>query len=326
MHARLLVSAVDEIELVAIADANGQTAQRVAADVRVERWTDDPEQLIADDSVEAVIIASSTDTHAPLIAMAAAAGKHVFCEKPIALDLESTDATNDIVDAAGIILQVGFQRRFDAGYRRAKAMIDNGSIGRVEHIRDIMLDPEPPTRDYIASSGGMFRDLSIHNFDAVRWLMADEVEDVYAVGTSVVDPMFAELGDIDTAIITLRFAGGGLASIQNGRRSGFGYDVRTEVFGSTGAVWIGYQAQTPVVHLSAAGVTTDHVPFFMERFRDAYVAELNAFARCVRAGGPSPIDGHDARAAMATAYAAERSRSENRPVRLDEFAPERGSR
>lgn len=319
-HAQTLAALIPGAELVAIADANAEAARSIAAAVRVDRWTTDADAVLADPGVDAVVIASSTDTHAPYIIAAAEAGKDVFCEKPIALDLEATDAALDAVEKANVRLQIGFQRRFDKGYRRAKEMIASGTLGRIESIRDTMRDPAPAPRDYIARCGGLFRDMTIHNFDTVRWLMGSEVEEVYAVGAALVDPMFAELDDIDTSVVTLRFQGGGLAVIDNSRRSGFGYDVRTEVFGSDGAVFVGYSQETPLIHLSKVGVTSDHVNWFLDRFAQAYEDELRAFVEASLTGEQPIVTGDDGRAAMALAYAAEASRRANRPVRVEEYA------
>ena len=325
-HAAVLASRIPAADLVAIADASPEAARAAAEEVRVGRWTADADEVIAAADVDAIVIASSTDTHARLIAAAADAGKDVFCEKPIALDLEATDAALDAVEAAGIRLQIGFQRRFDAGYRKAKELIDAGALGRIEAIRDAMRDPAPPPRSYLERSGGLYRDMTIHNFDCVRWLMGAEVEELFAMATAIVDPMFAEVGDVDTSIVSLRFADGGIGSIDNGRRSGFGYDVRTEVFGSEGALFVGYARQTPVLHFSADGVCSDHVHFFQDRFAEAYVEELRAFVDGIVAGGRLSPDGGDARAAMALAYAAEASRRENRPVSPARFDRQPGER
>ncbi|CAA9583219.1 MAG: Myo-inositol 2-dehydrogenase [uncultured Thermomicrobiales bacterium] len=313
-HARALASQVPGAELVAVADANFAAARAAADEHRIGRATSDPAALIADPTVEAVVIASSTASHAPLIAAAAAAGKDVFCEKPIALDLVATDAALDAVAAAGIRLQIGFQRRFDAGYRRAREMVVAGALGRIEWIRDTMRDPAPPPRDYVATSGGLYRDMTAHNFDCVRWLLGEEVEELFAMGAALVDPMFGELGDVDTSVVSLRFAGGAIGAIDNGRRSGFGYDVRTEIFGSEGALLVGYARGTPLLHFSRDGVRSDHVEGFLDRFADAYVEELRAFVVGVATGSPTTPDGADARAALALAYAAETSLRERRPV------------
>ena len=319
-HARTLATRIPRAELVVVADAIADTARATAVSVRLECWTTDAASIFSDPNIDAVVIASSTETHAPYIIAAADAGKDIFCEKPIALDLDATDAALDAVARAGVRLQIGFQRRFDRGYRRTKEMIESGALGRIETIRDTMRDPTPASREYVAGCGGLFRDMTIHNFDTVRWLMGAEVEEVYAVGSALVDPMFAELNDIDTSIVTLRFLGGGLAVIDNSRRSGFGYDVRTEVFGSEGALFTGYMRETPLLHLSKEGVRSDHVTWFLDRFAQAYEDELHAFLDgCITRESPA-VTGEDGRAAMALAYAAEAARRTNCPVRVEEFA------
>ena len=319
-HARTLATQIPNADLVVIADANEATAHTVATTLGVEHWTADSAAVIADPEIDAIVIASSTNTHAPLIIAAAEAGKHIFCEKPIALDLENTDRAIDAVERAGVQLQVGFNRRFDKGYRRAKADIASGKIGQVESIRDTMRDPAPPPREYVASSGGLFRDMTIHNFDCVRWLAGCEVVEVYTMAACLVDPMFAEFGDVDTSIVTLRFENGALAVIDNSRRSGFGYDLRSEIFGSEGALFVGFHQDTPVTFMSAAGVTTDHVHFFLERFDQAYVDEIRDFVDAVAGGRPVSVTGADGRAALALAFAAEASLRERCPVELARFA------
>ncbi len=324
-HAETLATQIPQAELIAIADANEETARAAAAATRVGRWTTDSEALIADPDIDAIAIASSTDTHGPLIIAAARAGKPIYCEKPIAIDLELTDAALDAVRTAGVYLQMGFQRRYDRGYQAAKELIDSGGLGRIESVRDVMRDPMPPHRTYLPASGGLFRDMTVHNFDALRWLTGDEVTEVYALGTAVTDPMFAEEGDIDTAIVTLRFAGGALAVIDNGRRTNFGYDVRTEIFGSEGAVFVGETRQTPIVRLGPDGVRHDHVHWFLDRFAQAYADELRAFVTAVVDGTRPGPSGDDARAALVLAYAAEASRRENRPIALAEVAQSLGT-
>ncbi len=319
-HASTLASAVPRAELAVIADLNGEAAQTLAAKVRCERWTDDPLAALVDPTIDALVIASSTDSHAPLIVGAAEAGKQIFCEKPIALDLEATDRALEAVERTGVRLQMGFQRRFDKAYRTAKELIDAGALGRIEAIRDTMRDPSPAPRAYLETSGGLYRDMTIHNFDCVRWMMGQEVTELFAMGSAIVSPLFGELGDIDTSVISLRFANDGLGVIDNSRRSGFGYDVRTEVFGSEGALMIGYSRDTPMLRLDAHGIHSDHIHWFLERFDQAYIDELKVFVDCIVDGTPPPVDGNDARAAMVLAYAAEASRRENAPVSPARFA------
>jgi len=318
-HAEVIAYQTPQAELVAIADASAEAARTAADALRVERWTTDPAEIMADPNIDAVVIASSTATHAALIIAAAKAGKDIFCEKPIALDLATTDEAIDAVAAAGVRLQVGFQRRFDVPYVKAKSMIDSGVMGSIEFIRDAMRDPVPASREYLATCGGIFRDLTIHNFDNVRWLMGQDVDEVFTMGSALVDPMFAELNDVDTSVVSVRFANGSLASIESGRRAGFGYDVRTEVFGSEGALMIGYTRETAVLHYTKEGVTSDHVQWFLDRFADAYTAELVAFVQSIVDDTPTSVGSEAGRAALAMAYAAERSLQEHRPVKLAEF-------
>lgn len=313
-HAATLASLIPRAELAVIADVHGPSAEALAARVRAPAWTTHPEAVIADPTIDAVVIGSSTDSHAPLIIAAAAAGKSIFCEKPIALDLEATDRALAAVEQAGVRLQMGFQRRFDKAYARAKELIDSGALGRVEAIRDTMRDPSPASRAYLETSGGLYRDMTIHNFDCVRWMMGAEVSELFAMGSAIVDPLFQEIDDIDTSVISLRFETDALGVIDNSRRSGFGYDVRTEVFGSEGALMIGYSRDTPMLRLDAKGIHSDHIHWFLERFDQAYIDELQVFVDSVVDGTPPPITGEDARAALALAYAAEASRRENAPV------------
>lgn len=319
-HAKTLAFQTPGAELAVVADADEGAARSTAAECRIDRWTTDSGAVMGDRTIDAVVIASPTSTHAPLIIQAAQAGKDAFTEKPIALDLEATDAALDAVDEAGIRLQVGFQRRYDRGYRRAKEMIASGQLGRVEYIRDAMRDPAPASESYIATCGGLYRDMTIHNFDNVRHLMGDEVEEAFAVGTVAVDPMFGKYDDIDTSVITLKFRNGGLATIDNSRRAGFGYDCRTEIFGSEGALWVGYTRDTPLLHLTRDGVRSDHVFWFLERFGDAYVAELQDFVAAIVEKRPPRVTGEDGRAALALAYACEASRRERAFVSLSRFA------
>lgn len=317
LHARNLAALRDMCEFVAVADWNLEAAATAASLLDIPRSTSDSDELLTDPDIDAVIIASSTETHARYIQLAAENGKDIFTEKPIALDLETTDRALDAVEKAGVRLQVGFQRRFDSGYLAAKEAIDRGEIGSIEMVRDAMRDPDPPAAEYIRQSGGLYRDMTIHNFDAVRWLIGTDPVEVHAVASALVNDEIRQEGDIDTSIVVLRFANGALASIENSRRSGFGYDVRTEIFGSEGALMIGEQRSTPIRHFSAAGVTEDHQYFFLNRFRDAYRNEMVAFLTALQTDAPVAVTGEDGRAALRLAYAAEQSRRENRPVRLE---------
>lgn len=317
VHLRTLLGHPEVAEFAILVDANPAALASTADAYRLANTTTDVGAIFDDPTVDAVIIASSTETHAPYIIEAARSGKAVLTEKPIALDLASTDAALSAVEAAGTWLQVGFQRRFDPGYRAAWEQLRAGEVGHIEMIRDAMRDPAPPLLDYVKRSGGLYRDMAIHNFDGVRWLKGEDPVEVFATGSALVSDEIAGAGDIDTSVVVLRFADGSLATIESSRRSGFGYDVRTEIFGSKGALMIGDARQTPVRHFGAQGVSEDHQYFFLERFAKAYEHEVVAFVKAV--AGDTAEDavcatGADGRAALALAAAAEQSRREGRPV------------
>ncbi len=322
VHARSLALLTDRSEVIVVADADEQAAKAIAETLRAARWTSNAEEAIGSADIDAVVLASPTETHAPYIEIAAGHGKDIFTEKPIALDLAATDRALDAVTEAGVRLQVGFQRRFDTGYAAAKRAIDAGEIGRIEMIRDTMRDPRLAPRSYLERSGGLYRDMTIHNFDCVRWLMGREAVAISTVAQALTDPMFAELGDVDTSVVTLTFDGGGIAMIDNSRRSGFGYDVRTEVFGSEGALFVGEQRHTPLLRFDSTGVYHDHVDWFIDRFEQAYEAELASFLLALAEDREVEVTGVDGRAALALAFAAERSLAEQRTVLLEEITGE----
>ena len=228
VHVRNLVRKIPEANLVAICDIRLEVAQALADELGIARVVRDYHELLDDPSIPAVLIATSTDTHAMIVIDAARAGKHIFCEKPLALDLPSIDAALAAVDAAGVKLQVGFNRRFDAAFRRVRELVASGEIGRPCILRIASRDPEPPPAEYAKVSGGMFLDMTIHDFDMARFQVG-EVEEVYAMGGVLVAPWLAEAGDIDTDIVTLRFANGALGVIDNSRQAVYGYDQRLEV-------------------------------------------------------------------------------------------------
>jgi myo-inositol 2-dehydrogenase/D-chiro-inositol 1-dehydrogenase len=300
-------------------DANEAALASIAANYRLENTSTDVSFIFDDPTIDAVIVASSTETHAPYIEEAARTGKSAFTEKPIALDLASTDEALAAVALAGTRLQVGFQRRFDAGYAGAKHAIEQGELGSIEMIRDAMRDPAPPPLAYLQNSGGLYRDMTIHNFDCVRWLKGEDPVEVYATGSALASTDIQSLNDIDTSVVTMQFADGSLATIENSRRSGFGYDVRTEIFGSAGALMIGDSRHTPVRRFNGSGVHEDHQYFFLARFARAYEAEVLSFLDAVRKETDVAVTGPDGRAALLLAVAAERSRELRRPVLLDEL-------
>ncbi len=316
VHAQTLAQRVPGARLLAITDVNAQAAERAAADFGIPQVAPDYDAILADDRIQAVVICSATDTHAPFITKAAQAGKHIFCEKPIAADLGIIDAALAAVDAAGVRLMIGFNRRFDANHARIKQAITNGEIGTPQLIHIVSRDPSPPPVEYVRVSGGLFFDMTIHDFDMARFLLG-EVSEVYAAGGVMVDPAIGEAGDIDTALITLKFASGALGTIDNSRQAVYGYDQRVEVFGSQGSASSG-NLYADAVTISTAEQVRHGLPlnFFMDRYIPSYQAELSAFVRCLQDGTPMPVSGADGRAPVVIAMAALRSLRENRPVRV----------
>ncbi len=277
----------------------------------------DGETALADPTVGAVIIASSTDTHAEIIEAACAAGKAIFCEKPIDLDIQRVDAVLAAVDEAGVTMQVGFNRRFDPSFAALKKAIADGRIGAVELVAITSRDPGPPPIDYIRVSGGLFRDMMIHDFDMARWLLGEEPIEVYAAASNLVDPEIGAAGDVDTAVATLRTAGGALCQISNSRRAVYGYDQRIEAFGSAGMLRAGNQTPTTVERTDVEGTTVDKpLFFFLERYAEAYRIELDHFLDCLESGAVPSASAEDGRRALLLADAAVESVRRGAPVRL----------
>lgn len=321
LHGENLVREFPDVELAWVVDVVEAMAARVAADLRVPRWTTDYTQALADPTVQAVLVCTSTDTHAEIVQAAARAGKHVFCEKPLALDLKEIDDILAAVARAAVILQVGFHRRFDPHVRRLKGLLAQGAVGNPWLLKITSYDPAPPPLAYVRASGGIFLDMTIHDFDMARYLLG-EVEEVYACGAALVDPKIAEAGDVDTAVVLLRFKTGALGVITNCRKAVYGHDQRIEVLGEKGALFLNNPQPYMVLEANAQGY---HGPplhyFFMERYREAYVEELRAFFEAVREGKAPLVTGWDGKAAVVLGYAAKRSWAEGRPVPLKEIDP-----
>ncbi len=319
LHAAAL-AAHPEVDSLLLADADNARAAQVANRLGVEASTS-VESVFGD--VEAVAIAAPTSFHAELIHRAADVDLPTFCEKPIALDLATTARVVDHVSAAGIPLQMGFNRRFDAGFRRAHEMVASGRLGTLYLVRTGTHDPEPPPPDYIPHSGGIFTDMHIHDFDAVRFVTGREVEEVYADGSVLISESFKRFDDVDVTATVLRLAGGALGIVSGSRHDPLGYDIRMELFGSKDSVAVGVDDRTPLRSLEpdVPPPPGPAYPSFQERFADAYRAELDAFMEMAQGRMESPCTAEDAQAALRIAAAAARSRAEHRPVRLTEIAP-----
>ncbi|HEY6890736.1 MAG TPA: inositol 2-dehydrogenase [Solirubrobacter sp.] len=318
MHAELLARQVPGAAVTAVYDAYEPTAREVAARLGVPA-AETAAELIAAPDVDAVAICTPTAFHADQIVAAAQAGKVVFCEKPVSLDLATMDRALAVVESAGVPFQIGFNRRFDPAHAAVAAAVGDGTVGEPHIARITSRDPDPPPVEYARGSGGLFLDMTIHDFDMARFVICSEIEEVYARAAVRVDPALAGVGDVDTAVITLVHANGCLTTIDNSRRARYGYDQRVEVFGSEGmaasANPLGHTAQVA----TAAGTTSATLPyFFLDRYIPSYLREWEAFVRAVSTGVPTAVGVRDARAPLVAGLAAWISVRERRPVKTAE--------
>ncbi|MFE9814747.1 Gfo/Idh/MocA family oxidoreductase [Streptomyces sp. NBC_00236] len=307
------------VEALVVADAEPARAVAVARRTGARAVATATE--VFDAGVDAVVIASATSAHAELIGRAARAGLPAFCEKPVALDLAGTLGALREAERTQSVLQLGFMRRFDAGYRAARAAVRDGALGRLHTVRTATSDPAPPPAAYLPLSGGLFRDCLIHDFDMVRWVTGREVTRVYATGSDAGPPMFRAAGDVDTAAALLTLDDGTLVTATSTRCNGAGYDVRMELAGETDQIAVGLDGRTPLTSAEpdGPGAPADPWPGFLERFAAAYEAELDAFVRLVRGETANPCDGREALSALRIAEACEISRRERRAVELTEI-------
>jgi len=315
VYARDLAGRIAETRLVAVADPVGTLAQEVAAEFDVPRHYTDPQALIDDAAVEAIVIVSPTDTHRQLVIAAAQRGKPTFCEKPPALSLDEIAAMKGAIAKSGIFFQMGFMRRFDSGYAAAKKQIEGGRIGTPLVFKSTSRDPFRPSLEYAnpKSSGGMLIDMGIHDFDLARWFMGD-VKTVATIGATIAYPELMTVGDIDNAVASLTFTSGKIGVVDLSRSGIYGYDIATEILGLEGTLKIGYLRETPVMVLTKNSVAHDTVPYFMERFRDAYTTQLQNFAQNVLQDRPAPITIDDGLEALRIGVAATRAHETQLPV------------
>lgn len=301
-----------------LADADAARARHLANELGAQA-AETPQALV-EAGVDALVIATPTPAHAPMLRLAAASGLPAFCEKPVALDLVTLDGVAAEVEHAGTLVQIGFQRRFDAGYRAAQEAVASGALGNLLAVRAATHDPAPPDEGYIAASGGIFLDLHVHDFDALRYVTGQEIVEVYADGAIRETPWFERHGDVDTAVAVLRLSGGALCILSGTRHDPRGYDVRLEAFGTRDSIAVGVDARSPIrsVEPGTAPPAEPEYRNFLERFEGAYRAELAAFVEAARDGGESPCTLDDARAALVVAIAARRSRTERRPISTEE--------
>lgn len=320
VHTETVANCIPDANILAVADVFEEAAQKCATDFRIPSFFKDHREILENSDIEAVLICSSTDTHAQFIEEAAEAGKHIFCEKPIDHDLQKIDRALEAVEKAGVKLQIGFNRRFDPSFKRVRDAVSTGEIGTPHLVRITSRDPEPPPIDYIKISGGIFLDMTIHDFDMARYLIGSEVDEVYATGGVMVDPAIGEAGDIDTAVIVLRYTNGAIGVIDNSRKAIYGYDQRVEVFGSGGGIVVSNQTPDQAVLSDADGVhTSKPLHFFIERYTESYIAELQEFIDSVREDKTPSVTGLDGRIPVVMGLAAWKSYRENRPVKLNEI-------
>ena len=317
VYARDLASRIPETRVVAVCDVAKAAVEEVASEFDVPGKYSEPAALIADRDVEAVVIVSPTSTHKDLSVMATRAGKPTFCEKPPALSIAETLEMKAAIEATGTFFQMGFMRRFDAGYAAAKARLLEGAIGKVVLFKSTSRDPYRTSLEYAdpKSSGGMILDMGIHDFDLARFFMG-EVESVTAIGGTLAYPELNTVGDIDNAVVSLTFASGALGVVDLSRNGIYGYDISTELLGDAGTLRIGYLRETPLYVMTKNSIAHDTVPHFMERFERAYTVQLQNFARNVLSGGKAPITIDDGVEAIRVAVAAHRARESGERVRV----------
>ena len=323
VFANTLAFNVSEVDLVAVADPVETALNEVSARYSIPKAYKDYRQLLDSKEVEAVVITTPTGTHAEVVTAAAAAGKNIFCEKPLSQRLEACDQAMRAVKEAGVKLQMGFMRRFDPPYAAAKQKILEGAIGKPVMFKATSRDPWRTSLEFAKreNSGGLIVDMGVHDFDLARWLMGAEVLRVSTEGTCLAFPELKDVGDIDNVVVNLRFANDAIGNIDMSRNAVYGYDIRTEVLGTEGSLWIGYMQQTATLVLNKQGITHDVVPGFMERFAIAYAQEVREFVNHIVNDTQPTVTGLDARAATAIGIAATLSLDEDRPVSIKEVEP-----
>ncbi len=321
VHITSISTRVKDAVIKTVADPflNEETAAW-AKSMGVQHTTKDYHEIINDPEIDAVLICSSTDTHSPISLEAIKAGKHIFCEKPIDHDVDRIKEVIEALKGTGLKYQVGFNRRFDHNFQAVQAAVAAGKIGKTELIKITSRDPEPPSAEYAAVSGGMFLDMTIHDFDMVRFLAGCDAEEVYVQADSLVDPAIGKAGDVDTAVITLKMKNGAIAVIDNSRRAVYGYDQRAEVFGSEGMVRTENDTASQVQIADANGLTTEKpLFFFLERYMDAYGKEVTAFLDAIKNNTDTPLGVEDGLEPVLMGLAAKKSWLEHRPVKISEI-------
>ena len=320
VHAASITYHIPGAKVVRVSDIRPEAAKALAEKYGIPAWSDNYLDVVNDPAIDAVLVCSPTPTHADIAIAAMQAGKHVFCEKPVDLTIEKIQRTAEVAKETGRKLQIGFNRRFDHNHGKVRQLAQSGALGSVEIIKITSRDPEPPSPEYAASSGGLYIDMMIHDFDMAMYLAGCDVTEVYAMGTSLVDKRIGEAGDVDTAIVTLTFENGALGVIDNSRRAAYGYDQRVEVFGSLGMAAGENDGDSTVRLSTAAGVVSDKPQFFfLERYMASFTEELRQFIAAIENDTEVPVGIHAGLMSVVLAKAAKKSLDEHRPVKVSEI-------
>jgi myo-inositol 2-dehydrogenase / D-chiro-inositol 1-dehydrogenase len=318
IHAENVANHIGYVEIKAVSDLYADKVKDWAANLGIQNVYADYHQILNDPEINAVMICSSTDTHSQITIEAAKAGKHIFCEKPIDYDLDRIKAALQAVKEAGVKFQVGFNRRFDHNFKKVRELVQTGKIGDPHIIKITSRDPAPPSIEYVKVSGGIFLDMTIHDFDMARYLSGSEVVEVYTAGAVLVDPAIGKAGDVDTAVITLKFKNGAIGVIDNSRRAAYGYDQRVEVFGSKGSIAVSNDTPSSAVLSTEEGVFSDKPKyFFLERYADSFLDEVSQFFDCVLNHKETPVTGIDGLKPVMIGLAAKKSFESGKPVKID---------
>lgn len=317
VHTLSIKNLIPEVEIKAISDIYFPAAEEWAKEQGIPNAYEDYKKILNDPEIDAVLICSSTDTHAQIAIEAAEAGKHIFCEKPVDLTVEKVEAVLEAVKKANVKFQVGFNRRFDHNFSKVKELINSGELGDLHIVKITSRDPEPPSAEYAKVSGGMFLDMTIHDFDMARFLTDSEVKEIYVSADCMVDPAIGEAGDVDTAVITLKMENGTICVIDNSRKAAYGYDQRVEVFGSKGKAEVQNDTPSTASWSTSEGVFSEKPKFFfLERYMDSFAEEMKCFMDAIINDKKTPVTGIDGLRPIQIGLAAKKSHVEKRPIEL----------
>ncbi|MHB1392689.1 MAG: inositol 2-dehydrogenase [Clostridia bacterium] len=320
LHAENISYFIPEVEIKSIADIFADQIKDWAYGLGIKNVVKDYHEILNDPEIGAVLICSSTNTHAQISVEAAEVGKHIFCEKPVDLSIDKIKRAIEAVEKAGVKFQVGFNRRFDHNFKKVRDLVLEGKVGDPHIIRITSRDPAPPPAEYVKVSGGMFLDMTIHDFDMARYLSGSEVEEVYVQAAVLVDPAIEEAGDVDTAVIVLKFLNGAIGVIDNSRKAAYGYDQRVEVFGSKGSAAASNDTPTNTVLSTEAGVQSDKpLYFFLERYKNSFIDEMRDFFDAILNDKETPVTAMDGLKPVIIGLAAKKSLAEGRPVKTSEI-------